>query len=132
MKGEKFSFIIPLVIYPFDVFVSVNHNDKELFDLIKHNGTKEDLAPCFDLPSTCIGRSVLLPNNASVLRIFTKRCADDKQLVGVIAHEVFHIASYVMWKIGTPLEVMVSDESYAYLIQYLTEVIYDKIFNKNK
>jgi len=122
-KNKKFSFKIPLVIYPFDVFVSFNHNDKELYELIKRNGSKEDLEPCFGLPDTSLGRAVLLPSNATILRIFGKRC-NESELMGVIAHEVFHVVSYIMMRVGIPLEVMVSDEAYAYLTGYLVEQIF--------
>jgi len=46
---------------------------------------------------------------------------------GSLAHEIFHAVSFVMYRIGQTLEIRVSDESYAYLIGYLTTQIYKKL-----
>jgi len=45
---------------------------------------------------------------------------------GLIAHEVFHAATLYMDSLGGKL-VHGSEESYAYLIQYLTDAVYDII-----
>lgn len=62
----------------------------------------------------------MIPSNLSIIRIKVK----DKIPHSVIAHEVFHITTFIMERIGMELIVMKSDEAYAYLIGYLTDKIY--------
>jgi len=119
----KKHFIIPLVIYPFDVFVSIGQGDKELRKLIRGNGSKEDMRLCFDLPETTLGRCVMMPSNCTLIRLFLDRC-DKGVLMGIIAHEVFHAVTLIMDRIGVTFGIGVSDEAYAYLIGYLVEKIF--------
>ena len=117
---------IPLVIYPFDVCLSINQTDEELLESLKDqdlNGSE----PLFNLPNTCLGRTVMLPSNLTVIRLKLK----EAKLIphGVIAHEIFHASTFVMDRIGTKLKLMVSDEPYAYLINYLTDEVYKAIYD---
>jgi hypothetical protein len=67
----------------------------------------------------------MFSTNTSILRL---RCLPETpEDFGRLAHEVFHIASFVLDRVGMKLKVMASDEAYAYLISYLTEEIYKKI-----
>lgn len=73
------------------------------------------------------GRAVVFDCGATMLRLYNyPKYPED---YGSLSHEIFHIVSFVMYRIGQPLEVRVSDEAYAYLIGYLTKEIYKKINN---
>ncbi len=112
--------VIPLVIYPFDVCLSINQTDEELIKKMEN----QDLCgsePLFNLPDTCLGRCVMLPSNLTVIRLKIEKHIPH----GVIAHEIFHATTFIMDRIGTKLKLMVSDEPYAYLLNYLTDEIYN-------
>ncbi len=116
--------IINLHIYPFDVYVSINQTDKELVKSM--SGQDMTDSEClFNLPKSTIGRAVMLQSNLSVIRI-----KSNKEIPhSVIAHEVFHIVTFIMERIGMELVIMKSDEAYAYLIGYITQEVYN-IINK--
>jgi len=121
---KKFQ-IISLVIYPFDVCISINQTDKELK---KSMGGQDmtDSECLFNLPKSTIGRAVMLQSNLSIIRIKM-----DKEIPhSVIAHEIFHIVTFIMERIGMELVIMKSDEAYAYLIGHLTKEVYNVIDKK--
>lgn len=123
-KGTHF--IIPIVVYPFDVMVSVAETDLSLVtSLLRRGIDKEDVtAICYKNPQST-GRTVMFSGGQTVLRLRKyPKCPVTK---GVLAHEVFHAVHFILDRIGTPLEIEKSDESYAYLIQYLTKEIYNKL-----
>lgn len=121
MKGVNF--IIPLVIYPFDIMVSFGETDKQLNKKLS----------CFDLGET--------PNESwsESQLAYTKNYVGGQTLMrfkntpnsikdySIISHEVFHAVSMILWRIGMPLEVQKSDEAYAYLIEYITFQMYDRL-----
>jgi len=117
--------IINLHIYHFDVVVSINQTDKQFSKSMKGQDMT-DSDGLFNLPKTTNARAVMLPSNLSVIRFKIK----DKIPHGVIAHEVFHISTFIMERIGMEFIIMKSDEAYAYLINYLVDEIYE-ILNKN-
>lgn len=102
--------IIPLVVYPFDIMVSINQSDKDLsIELIRYG--IEDISELV-LSETTRGRTVMFEGNQTVIRL---RSLDTP----VLCHEVFHAVTFILSKVGIPLEVMKSDEAYAYLIEYV-------------
>lgn len=117
--------VIPLVIYPFDVVVSINQTDKEFCKSMKGQDMT-DSEGLFNLPKTTSARCVMLPSNLTVIRfkIDKEICHDH------IAHEIFHAATFIMERIGMEFIVMKSDEAYAYLIGYLTKKVYEILYNK--
>ena len=120
MKGSYF--IIPLVIYPFDIMVSIDEKDEILLKrLIKYGNIKEDCKNLLNLKDTIRGRYCLLSSNQSVIRL--KKQLDKYEMIDVISHEVFHTITYILDKVGISLELCVSDEVYAYLIGYLNKEI---------
>ena len=108
----KHSFILPLQVYPFDILFSIGQTDAELLVLLSKYGLDEYIDE-FTLSKTVRGRTVMLPSNQTVIRL--KSNYD----IGVLCHEVFHAVSFILSKVGIPLEVMKSDEAYAYLIEYV-------------
>lgn len=125
MKKKEANFIIPYVVYPFDVMVSINQTDDQLIKAVKRFGLgKDDIEPCLDLPKTNRGRTVILGTNQTILRITD---APDADIHSTIAHEVFHAVTFLFYKLEMKLVVTENDEAYAYLIGYLTKEIYKGI-----
>jgi hypothetical protein len=118
MKKKKLNFIIPLIIYPFDVMVSLGQSDKALkADLLKYDIEWDDNIKCVGK-----GRFVLFFTNQSLIRlsIYPKTFED----YGALQHEVFHCVTMVLDRIGMKFIPRKSDEAYSYLIGYLTTEIY--------
>jgi hypothetical protein len=121
MKKKKLNFIIPLIIYPFDVMVSLGQSDKELeSELLKYDIEWDDIIKCIGK-----GRFVLFPNNQSLIRLSI--CPKTNEDYGVLHHEIFHCTTMILDRIGMKFILQKSDEAYAYLIGYLTTEIYKKI-----
>ena len=127
MKKTPRHFVIPLVIYPFDVVISINQTDDQLWEVIKFTHDKfEDCEELWNMHPTTTGRSVMTQSNLTVIRL--KPLGDKVEEAAVIAHEVFHAVTFIMELIGIELKVMISDEAYAYLIGYITKEIYKKLW----
>lgn len=126
MKTKSLNFIVPLVVYPFDVMVSVGETNEQIDKHFKkYNLTAEDVSLATITSPTVKGRTVMLSTNQTLIRIteMPKTSRDYANL----QHEIFHAVTFVMDRIGMKLVLMESDEAYAYLISYLTEKIYQKI-----
>ncbi len=105
-------------LYPFDVLVVLGMDREEIFAWFKKKGlllTEEDKKY---IKMTGRGRTVMLPNGQTILWIkYMPACID-----GVVAHEIFHVVSFLMEKIGVKYSFD-SDEAFAYAIEYLTNII---------
>lgn len=126
-KQTNINFIIPLVVYPFDVMISIGQDNEQLGKVLDtmSNLTEEDIRAC-GYPSEYVkGRAVMFSTNASIIRLrnLPKTPID----FGTLAHEVFHIVTFVMDRVGMKLKLNVSDEAYSYLVGYITEQIYENI-----
>ena len=120
------NFVLKMDLYGFDVMVSVDESDKVLVEkLMSHGNTSEDCHELLNMPTTTRGRCVMLITNHTVIRL--KILPDKYELMGVVAHEVFHATTFIMDKIGMKLKINVSDEAYAYMIGFLTKSIYKKL-----
>lgn len=119
------NFIISLDIYPFDVMISVGEDNKTLFKRLIKCGINENEAKLADYENIGDARYCLFSTGQSLLRIksFPKSSKD----YGILQHEIFHVASAILYRIGMKLKINTSDEAYAYLIQFLTEKIYSNI-----
>lgn len=107
------NFIIPLVIYPYDVMFSIGQSDYELENNLKNFGL--NIIDELKLPTSTKARTYQTESNQTIIRL------REEYSFGILAHEVFHAVSLILNQIGMPLEVFVSDEAYAYLIQYIIE-----------
>jgi len=124
MKKKSLNFIIPLVVYPFDVMISFGETDQKLIATLKRNGIVDEEELKLVLMSG-MGRYCMFNNNSSLIRLWTypEYAAD----YGTLAHEVFHATTYILDKIGMDFTLKISDEAYAYLIGYITTEIYKKL-----
>ena len=117
--------VIPLVIYPFDVVISINQSDKQFLKSMDGQDMT-DSEGLFNLPETTAARCVMIPSNLTVIRFKI----GDEIRHDHIAHEIFHAVTFIMERVGMEFIVMKSDEAYAYLIGYITKKVYE-ILNKN-
>lgn len=125
-KSKKLNFIVPLVIYPFDILVSMGQTDEELNKVLSKYDCclGEGEAETYNRPAVQ-GRTIMNANNQSVIRF--KKIPETCEEYGVLAHEIFHVVTYVMNRVDMKLKLQSSDEAYAYAIGYLTTKIYEKI-----
>lgn len=124
MKGKNF--IIPLVVYTFDVMVSIAQTDEEIKGVLKKHLPADihDELHLAEFKNGSQGRAVMFSNGATLIRI--RHQVKYASVRGVLAHEIFHVAEFIMDRIGIKHSLECS-EAYAYLIGYLTEEIYKQI-----
>jgi len=124
MKKKSLNFILPLVVYPFDIMVSFGQTDKEVIAALNKYGiTDEDELKLVTLNG--VGRYCMFSNNASLIRLWTyPEYAED---YGTLAHEIFHAVTFILDKTGMDIQLKVSDEAYSYLIGYITTQIYKRL-----
>ena len=118
MNKKKIIQLISWEIYPFDVLFVSGVTEKEIIDHIsKKYEYKLDEVEALRLDfSTKKGKTVMLKNGTTILWVWNK---DD---IGVIAHEVFHVVDFLFEKIGITHSDD-SDEAWAYAIEYLVKKI---------
>ena len=131
-RPEALNFVIPLVIYPFDIMISIGETDeafrKALMRHIPPNCLKdiESDPDILNLGNTTDGRTVSYANgHQTVIRI--KNYPDIVRWQGVLAHEVAHACFFILWRMGIPLEIGKTDEVYAYTVDYVTTEIYKRL-----
>ena len=125
-KQKRLSEIIDLEVYPFDVMVSFNESDKKFVKRLKRYGEDGQDLEMEGLRSASSkrGYAVMLPSNVTILRLnFYPRTPND---FGMLAHEIFHVCEFIMERIGAKVNKETS-EPFAYLLQYVTEKVYDLI-----
>lgn len=120
------NFIIPLVIYPYDIMVSVDEcPDKLLKTLSKYNFSKEELKTCGVNKEIKLGRTCIFESGQILIRMH--HSDNIPQYISNIAHEAYHAVNFFMNEIGDSFEIGTSDESYAYLLGYIVEEITKKV-----
>ncbi len=126
MAGADINFIVPLQVYPFDVMVSYDQTDKQLRKSLKkykiHNNA---FKPVFNTQETDVAMFCINNYNQSIIRI--KKCEDKYTLISYLNHELLHAVTVILDRMGFKLEILVSDEAYAYLMGYLSKEIYSKL-----
>lgn len=126
MKTKSLNFIVPLIIYPFDVMISFGETNQEIDKHFEKYGlTAEDIDSATITSPTVQGRTVMFSTNQTLIRLLAIPKTPTEY--GNLAHEIFHAVTFVMDRIGMTLKVEESDEAYAYLIDYLTKKIYERI-----
>lgn len=121
MSKKSKNFIVPLVIYPFDIMVSFCQTDEELKKQLQKVGSEwDDKMKCVGMGSFCMN-----DKNQSVIRLwnYPETC----EQYGVLQHEIFHAVTFILDRMGMKLELFTSDEAYSYLIGYLITIIYSNI-----
>ena len=123
--NPSFAVIISMEVYPFEVMLSVNQDNDQLgAELGKYPNLREgDIQACAYPSEFVQGRAVLFSTGASIIRL--RKLPTTSKDYGVLAHEIFHIVTFVLDRVGMSLNINTSDEAYAYLTGYLTEKIYE-------
>jgi len=123
------NFIVPLVIYPFDVMFSVGESDNKLRKTLKKRLVKEafesaysdDFLLGFNPDSIEAGQTLFINGHRqTIIRL------GENPSHGVVGHEIFHAVSMILKYLKMPL-CSENDEAYAYLIGYLTDRFYSNI-----
>jgi hypothetical protein len=118
------NFIIPLVIYPFDIMVSIDETDKELASKLIKFGIKKEAFIAMNMSPTAIARCVMFDGNQTVMRF---RLIEDKnKFISKIAHETLHAISGIFDVIGIKFTDE-SEEAYTYLLDYIILQILNRI-----
>lgn len=118
------NFIINLEVYPFDVMVSIGETDEAVVKMFEKKGIEmgEEAKEAIKIRGKA--RTIMLVGGQSLLRL--PKHPETNFEYAVLQHEIFHVVEFVMSKIGIKL-CNKSDEAYAYLIQFLTLKIYNKL-----
>lgn len=121
--------IIPIEIYNTDMLLVIGSKE-ELKSALEEHLDKEEAEETYnvmsdDMDDISLGKSVLLNNGTTVLWLLSN---EDK---GTMAHEIFHIAYFIMEKVGIGL-CHKSDEAYTYLIGYITSKIEEELKLQDK
>lgn len=131
-KPKESNFIIPLMVYPFDIMVSIAQSDGDFrAAIVKHLPSDclkdlEDDPAILIMGSTTNGRTLNLQTGFQTI-IRLKDYPTGPRGHAIVAHEIFHACTFVLWRVGIELEVMKTDEAYAYLIDYVTSEFYKQL-----
>ncbi len=111
--------------------LSFNESDKEVNNHLRRFKviSKKDIKSSglsMDMAKTKIGRMIMFKGGQSVIRLNFMPKINDPFEMGLLQHEIFHAVGFILSEINTPL-VNETHESYAYLVQYLTEKIYSEL-----
>ena len=111
--------VIDYVVYPFQLLVSWQEKYSDLEKVLKEMLPDGSDDAIFDLNDTAMARCYQFKTGQTV--IWFRGLSH-----GIVAHEIFHAVELFMQFIGDSLSDN-SRESYAYLIQYITEEVYKYI-----
>lgn len=121
----KKCFIIKLIVYPFDVLVSIGQSDKEIEKVLNNLGIFDGIDELI-MDESVRGRTLMLDSSQTIIRLkFNK---NKNEFISLISHEIFHAVTFILYKIGIVFDINKSDEAYAYLIEYLTKQILDEVY----
>lgn len=123
MKKKGKNFIIPLVIYPFDILVSINETDDHIREHFKKYEIEEGN---FFEGRITTARTLQFETGQTIIRFYTwESCT-----MATVAHEIFHAVTLILDRVGMPFDIEKNDEAYAYLIGYVTQEFYNVWNNK--
>jgi len=126
------NFIVPMVVYPFDIMFSINQTDKEFSNSLSKKLHKDHFdqfmsdahMPHMESSNPGTARTIRLTGGQTVMRM--NHWDGSAQMHGVVAHEIFHVIEFLFRRIEIKL-CNKSDEAYAYAIGYLTEKFYENM-----
>lgn len=121
-------YVIPLHIYPSNIYISVNQTD-EMFreELLAKEVSKQDIDNFLDRPDNEPGLTGILENGNVLIRFkHYDETMSEPYTRKTIVHESFHATVCVMDFIGASLDHS-SEESYAYLLEYIFQEICKKV-----
>jgi hypothetical protein len=121
---------IDLQIYPYYVLVFFGEDDEEVKNVLKEKLVNfESVDPDTYTLDNRSGTASFY-RSSSYLFIRCKEYPDRPFYQGTLAHEIFHVVTFLANEIGLSLNDG-SDEAYAYLIGYITREVYDQLNSKS-
>ncbi|MBP7109509.1 MAG: hypothetical protein KBA90_13210 [Chitinophagaceae bacterium] len=120
-KQKSLNFIIPLVVYPFDVMISFGETDEQLKKVMG----KYDIEWSENMKVVGQGLFYMTDLNQSMIRL--KKIPESSEDYGYLHHEIFHAVTYILNRVGMKLVLGKSCEAYSYLVGYITTEIYKKL-----
>lgn len=117
-KGKNF--IIPLVVYPFDIMVSIGETDDQLKTSFGKYVDNFDFGNYFDIPNRK-ANCLMFEGGQTIIRFKEWQYTE----MSTVSHEIFHAVTFIMNRIGMPLDEK-NDEAWAYLIGYVTQEFYNR------
>jgi len=125
-KSKPLNFIIPCVIFPFDIMFSINEPDERLeISLMRYGLDASATLKELETSSNSLGRTIRTDNDQVVVRM--KKFDKSPKQLGALSHEIFHAATFVLESAGVDFRMDYSDEAYAYLIGYITQSVFEKM-----
>ena len=115
-------FVLRAYPYPFDILISFAQTEQQFKEELDSREFQSD--GNHTLTSSHRGTFYINDINQSYIRMPV--IPKTPENFGELAHEIFHAVTYIMDRIGAKMKLKTSDESYAYLIQYITAEIYRK------
>lgn len=124
-KSKGVNFIIPLHVYPFQVMFSFGEDDEVLAKTLEDYGVVDPDELWKYKKPTVQGRTITFIGNQTLLRM--RRLPKHPRDKGYLAHEIFHVVTFILDKVGIQFDIDKSDEAYAYLTGYVTAEVYTKL-----
>ena len=115
-------FIVGCGIFPFEIMVCFGDKSK-MFKSLEKYISKCDL---IDFKKRTFKKGCYSMFNGGQSLIWIYRKPLDIQDLSLLNHEIFHAVTYILERVGITLSES-SEETYAYLTQYLTEKIYNEL-----
>lgn len=126
MTTKKLYFTIQLRIYPFDLIVSMGYSNDEIKYLLEKEGwLQEDIDEIYFDNEVDVGKALLTKNNRAIIRL--KYIPITPPEFGDLSHEIFHITTFILDRVGMKFKIGTSDEAYAYLNGYISGEIFKKL-----
>lgn len=123
MKPIFFTF--PLVIYPFDVVVSLGQSYEQCRKLMVRKGVTEDI-DFVDYDGGAGKYAVWYCHSIALIRIPGLPYTPSQH--GALNHEILHVVISVLRGVGIRIEPGAgSDEAFTYLMSYMTKVIFTRL-----
>lgn len=124
------SFFVNLKVYPVDVLV-VFGEEEFLLSRLQSSQCSEWLR-WYEEELEAMDQGYVVYSSQGIL-LWLRQEPHDQHSMSVLCHEIFHLTVKIMQFIGSDLSVT-SEEAYAYLLQYLSQQIFNKltIFKKNE
>ena len=125
-KKEKLhpvNFVIKIPIYNYDIMFSAEEMDSSLWENLERRGVPKPEIPSF-IVFPGHGRCLISSGGQMLIRL--RYLPVNGYWKGVLAHEIQHSVEMKFEDYGMTL-CKQSSEAYAYLIGYITQMIYEKL-----
>ena len=121
-------------IIPSHVFVFINESNKKVKESIyKFELYEGEFAELIDMPKDSLGIHDFCDYvNLSVIRINFKKGDSLAHRCAVITHECFHAVVKILNNMGVKFKMNVSEELYAYFLDYLVERVINEMLKSWK